>query len=372
MDKVRLPFKVKRPLVACGADLKGAFAITKADGARFFRGFGDLGDADNLTRYERSIRREIRMIHPFAVVCDLHPDYFSTSVAERIAASGLKSFKVQHHEAHIASAIVDNDVKGKVIGVAFDGTGYGSDGNIWGGEFFAGDFKRFTRVAHLAYVPIPGGEAAIKEPWRMAASYIYSAFGDKGSRLCIGCVKGVTDRDWRIVRVMMDRNLNSPFTSSMGRLFDAVGSIVLSRHSVGKEAELPIDLERIASREWLDNYDFEFRKDTGSIVIDMKKTIRGIMDDMARGEDRSVISGKFHNTVALAIVNMCIILRKRYRLNTVLLSGGVFQNKLLRERAIYLLGEKGFEAYHHSRIDTNDSGIPIGQTAIANSRFLCA
>ena len=229
MKVIKLPFKVKKPILACGADLKGAFALARGDEAFLTDGFGDLGGLDNLTKYEKSVKESIKRlkIRPEVIACDLHPDYFSTRFAERYALSAPRSalVKVQHHEAHIASAIVDNAIKGDVIGVAFDGTGYGPDGNIWGGEFFTGGLKRFDRAARLGYIPMPGAETAIREPWRMAFGYLYSAFGDDLPPL----VKRWDKKRRAFLKAMIDKDINSPLTSSAGRLFDAVGSLVLGK-----------------------------------------------------------------------------------------------------------------------------------------------
>lgn len=374
MKEIRLPFGVKKPILACGADLKGAFAVAKDKKARIFDGFGDLADLDNFTRYEKAVKREAYRLKPAVIACDLHPGYFSTHCAEDLRRSfpdaGL--FKVQHHEAHVASAIVDHGINGDVIGVAFDGTGYGADGAVWGGEFFAGNLKRFKRAAYFSYMPMPGGDAAVKEPWRMAVSYLYNSGGRRtGLRFSCDLEKSLDPKKLYAVRQIIDKKINSPLTSSAGRLFDAVGSIVFRQYAVSREAELPIRLEMAAAREWADSYDFDINKDNGVYIINPAKTIRGIVSDLSKDTGEPAISGKFHNTVAEIISEVCVILRKGCKTNKVVLTGGVFQNKFLSERAAYLLGEKGFDAYRHSRVNTNDSGIPMGQIAIANSRFLC-
>ena len=370
MYRVVLPFRVKRPILACGADLKGAFALAKGDMAYLFDGFGDLSDIDNLTKYEKAVHAAIKnlKIEPAVVACDLHPGYFSTKFAEGFCTGYLQGgklvpcnrYKVQHHEAHIASAIVDNGIKGEVFGAAFDGTGYGWDGNIWGGEFFKGGVKNLRRAAHLDYVAMPGGEACIKEPWRMAASYLYSAFGPDFLRLKISFVKGIDNKRWAVLKDMIDKKVNSPLTSSMGRLFDAVASIILNKSRAGYEAELPIELEKTAAPQ---SNQFNRVGSTGSVGI-----IRGIVKDIGRKVESSVISAKFHNSIAQMILEKAGV----SKLKNVVLSGGVFQNKYLKDRAVKLLNANGFKAYAHSKVNTNDSGIPIGQIAIANARLLCA
>ncbi len=358
MNIIKLPFKIKRPVLACGADMKGAFALARGDEAYLFDGFGDLSDLDNFTGYEKAVKavKKRLNIKPEIVVCDLHPGYFSTQFAEslQLKAYSLKLYKVQHHEAHIASAIVDNHIRGEVLGVAFDGTGYGTDGNIWGGEFFSGNIKRLKRVAHLDYIPMPGGEVSIREPWRMAASYLYSTFGPNFLKLDMDFVKSIDKKGWKILRQMIDKKINSPLTSSVGRLFDAAGSIILNKANAEFEAQLPIELERIAQKGINDSYNAE----------NAAKIIKGMKKDIEERTERSIISAKFHNSIAELILRTA----KKIKIKKVVLSGGVFQNRYLSGRVAYLLGKNGFMVFTHSRVETNDSGIPIGQIAIANER----
>ncbi|MDD5436636.1 MAG: hypothetical protein PHX20_03735 [Candidatus Omnitrophica bacterium] len=356
--RIKLPFTVHKPILACGADLKGAFAFAKGRQAILVDGLGDLGDLDNFTKYERALKRYLKKsgIDPKIVACDLHPDYFSARFAEDYALSGRRCAlcKVQHHEAHIASAIVDNRLRGDVIGVAFDGTGYGSDGNIWGGEFFVGGLKSFRRIAHLEYIPMPGGERAISEPWRMAAAYVYRAFGPDLPKITRRWPK----RTLAMLIAMIDRNINSPLTSSAGRLFDAVGSLVLGIDRVSKEAELPVELERIADPEERNSV---YSLQTTGIV-------KGVVADIAKKTDRSVISAKFHNTMAALISETVLRASKKFKVKQVVLSGGVFQNRYLVGRTVERLRSGGLKVYAHENVSTNDSGIPIGQIAIANTR----
>jgi hydrogenase maturation protein HypF len=365
---IRLPFRLKKSVLACGADIKGAFALAEGDTAYLVDGFGDLADPDNLERYEKAVgalEKKLK-IKPKVIVRDLHPGYFSTRFAEslRLTTYDLRLCKVQHHEAHIASAIVDNAVKGDVIGVAFDGTGFGTDGNIWGGEVFVGNLKKFRRAAHLEYVAMPGADAAVREPWRMAASYLYKAYGNnflkklkKGGRALF-------------IKAMIDKKINSPLTSSAGRLFDAVGSIVLEKEDAAFEAELPIELEKIAAKDNNDAY--TFGKGDSHFLGQASTVIKAIMNDMEKKTDRAVIAAKFHNAVANLIVSAASAIRKNTGTDKVVLSGGVFQNKYLSAKAADILKDKGFKVYRHRGINTNDSGIPIGQIAIAQARGICA
>ena len=371
MKSIDLQFEVKEAILACGADLKGAFAIAQGYKAWLFDGFGDLAELDNFTRYEKSIKANLKKlkIGPEIIAYDMHPGYFSTQFAKDFLQQipGSEPCEVQHHEAHIASAIVDCGIKGGCIGVSFDGTGYGHDGNIWGGEFFVGDLKNFKRAGHFEYVAMPGGEKAISEPWRMAASFLYKALAKSKSSSSLTSKVGKV-KEWQTLKEMIDKNINSPLTSSAGRLFDAVGSIVLSKDRAAFEAELPIELEKLAIELCQDRYDFDVRSEKNILNISFSRTLLEIIKDLKGKVGKATISSKFHNTVAAAILDICGRLRKKYKMNKVVLSGGVFQNKFLTTRATMLLKHSGFDVYTHSRISTNDSGIPIGQIAIARAR----
>jgi hydrogenase maturation protein HypF len=357
-------------MLACGADMKGAFALAKNDRAFIEDGFGDLSDPGNLARYETAVDRLCRRlsIRPEVIVCDHHPGYLSTRFAQRYGLSNLvkQLCDVQHHEAHIASAMTDNRIAGDVIGFAFDGTGLGWDGRIWGGEIFVGRARRFVRAGHFEYMPIAGGDAAVREPWRMAAAYLERAYGSfKGLR--IPFVRRLDAAKWRIMKKMILEGFNCPLTSSAGRLFDAAASIILCRMRSEKEAALPMALEKIAVNGRFDCYRFETEATDGRITIGWSGAIKGIVGDISRGVSRGIISAKFHNTVAAAIVDAAARIRKRRGTDRVVLSGGVFQNRYLTSRAVGMLEKKGFKVYTHSKVSANDSGIPLGQIAIARS-----
>lgn len=360
--RVKLQFKVKRPILACGADLKGSFAIANGDEAFLYEGFGDLADLGNFERYEKAVRQAIRStgIRPAVIAHDMHPDYFSTRFAKSFSIHDPRStlHEIQHHEAHIASCIIDNDIKGDVIGVAFDGTGYGADGNIWGGELFVGDLKGFKREAHLEYIAMPGGDAAVREPWRMAESYLYAATNRCGNP---------------VIKKMIDRKINSPLTSSAGRLFDAAASLILGRKKAGFEAELPVALEKITANGCEEAYRYtvkigpsSFRGSPASIGTAV--VIKSITDDIRKGVDKAIISARFHNTVVGMISGMAELLGNKNGINKIALSGGVFQNRYLSGKTSNILKKKGFKVFMHSKFSTTDSGLPIGQIAIVNSR----
>lgn len=369
MKTIELPFRLKVPVLACGADIKGAFALAKGDRAYLEEGFGDLSDPDNLAGYRKSLAGlgKRLSIKPGAIACDLHQGYFSTRFAERLhgALTGSKFCRVQHHEAHIASVITDNAIKGSVIGVAFDGTGYGSDGNIWGGEFFTGSPKSFAREGHLDYVAMPGADAAVREPWRMAASYLYKVFGDTFSDKVRARGRGA------LIKTVIDKKINSPLTSGAGRLFDAAASLILGREKASYEAELPIELERLVRSGYEERYEINIVERDGMQVVDTNGIIRGIARDLSRGVDRHMMAGRFHNSVVEIVVKMVLTLAKKRKIRKVAFSGGVFQNRYLREKSCGSLIAHGFDVYTHRNVSTTDSGIPLGQITIASARSRC-
>ncbi len=346
-------------LLACGGELKNAFCLTKGRHAILSQHIGDLENYETLVFFEETLAnlKKLFRVEPRVVVHDLHPQYLSTRYALGL---DLPKVAVQHHEAHIASSMLENGLAGEVIGVAFDGTGYGTDGAIWGGEFFAGGYSGFARRAHFRYVPLPGGDAAIRAPWRMAASYRMDTFG-------AGCL---TQPRERIVRQMIERKINTVPTSSCGRLFDAVASIIGLRHDVNFEGQAAIELETIADETVEDAYPFAFEGDS----IDFRPTIERIArESESRGrEGGGVIAARFHNTVAAAIVETCLRIRRESGLGRVCLSGGTFQNVLLVSRAVSGLRRNGFEVFLHSRVPPNDGGIALGQAAIAAARRAAA
>ncbi len=375
MTTITLPFRVRKPVLACGGDLKGAFSLAKGSKAILAEGFGDLSEIDNLVRYEKAINEYAKKfnIKPGIIACDMHPGYFSTRFAEdyRQKAKGALLCRVQHHRAHIASAVIDNSIKEEVIGVAFDGTGSGDDGNMWGGEFFVGRGGSFLRAGRLDYVPMPGMDMVVKEPWRMAASYLYRAYGNDFLKLKIPFVRGMDKKKWVILKKMIDTGLNSPLSSSAGRLFDAAGSIILLKNKALFEAEIPIELERLVDRSCEGSYDFNIRQEGDMPVVDASSVIKGIVKDISKNMDEKRISSKFHNTLACIISTVSMNLRKRYGIKRIVMSGGVFQNKCLAEKAGSSLRQHGFNVYINSRIPTSDSGLPIGQIAIADRGASC-
>ena len=366
------PLKLSFPLemiLACGGELKNTFCLTRGSYAFVSHHIGDLENLETLSSLEEGIEHFKRLfyIEPKAVVYDLHPDYLSTKYA--LSIPDIPKAGVQHNHAHIVSAMAENGIEGEVIGVALDGTGFGTDGTIWGGEFLKANFRDFVRMAHLKKVPMPGGTMAIKEPWRMAMVYLSEALQDETTAINLELMKRVDIRKWEVLKTMIRGRINTPLTSSMGRLFDGVSSLLSIRDEVHYEGQAAIELEMVADRSVKEKYAFHTHKDENPMVIDPTETIRGIVGDLAYGAPSSRISGKFHQTISRLIVETCETIRSREKLNRVVLSGGVFQNIFLLSLVTEGLRKSGFEVYTHHLVPTNDGGISLGQAVIAQMRL---
>jgi hydrogenase maturation protein HypF len=351
-------------LLACGAELKNTLCLTKGRYAILSQHIGDVDNYETLQFFEETLEnlKKLFRAEPQAVAYDLHPLYLSSRYA--LVLPQLQKIGVQHHHAHIASCMGENGLRDKVIGVALDGTGYGTDGQIWGGEFLIADFGGFERRAHFRYIPLPGGDAAVRQPWRVALSYLRDTFG--------GAVPGdlplweeVADKRLSLVSTMLARRLNTTLTSSCGRLFDAVASIIGLRHEVTFEAQAAIELEGVAQPGIDDAYEFGI-EDSGAQQIDFRPCIGDIVRDVKAKLPIAVISSRFHNTVAAAVTEVCRRLRQKSGLNRVCLSGGTFQNMYLLERAVAGLRATGFDVFLHSNVPPNDGGMALGQAVIAN------
>ena len=363
---IKTSFQFEHQILACGAELKNTFCLTHGHHAFLSHHIGALENLETLQSFNDGIEHFKRLFHlqPEVIAHDLHPEYLSTKYALGQDEISIK-LGVQHHHAHIASCMADNGIEGGVIGVAMDGLGFGTDGKMWGGEFLVADFSDAERIAHLEYVPMTGGTKAIREPWRMAATYLHQTFGDEFLDLDLPFVKDLDKESWKTLRSMSISGVNSPETSSMGRLFDAVSSLLQVRSSVNYEGQAAIELEAIADRDCVDCYEFEINESR----IDARSVIRGAVNDLLNGQTPARVSARFHNSVARLIDSMAIRIRETSRLNHVVLSGGVFQNVLLVNRTCELLRANGFDVFTHSRVPANDGGISLGQAAIANARM---
>jgi hydrogenase maturation protein HypF len=359
-EPIALPWEFPRPVLACGAELKNTICLAKSRHAFCSPHIGDLRNYQTLRAFTASIEHLGRLfdITPRAVAHDLHPEYLSTKHALDMAGVDLVS--VQHHHAHIASCLADNGIVGPVIGVAFDGAGYGTDGTIWGGEFLIAGLTGFRRAGHLEPVPMPGGDAAVAQPWRMAASYLSRSECDAVAGLAVAR-RHV--RHWRPVVTMARSGWNAPLTSSAGRLFDAVAAILDVRDTVTYEGQAAIELEQRAEVDEHTSYPVAIG-DGDPLRVDGPGLVAEVVDDLRAGTAAATVAARVHNTVATAIVRVCRMLAARTGLRTVALSGGVFGNRLLLDRTAGGLESDGFTVLTHSRVPCNDGGISLGQAAV--------
>ena len=343
-------------VLACGGELKNTFCLTKQHYAILSQHTGDLENLETLEFFEETLAHMKRFfrVTPRAVAYDLHPQYITTRLA--LAMPGIEKIGVQHHHAHIAACMAENGLREKVIGVALDGTGYGPDGLIWGGEFLVCDYAGFERRFHFRYVPLPGGDTAIRQPWRSALSYLRDS-GLAGAP----SLEAVPDAQRRVVEDMLVGRVNTVDTSSCGRLFDAVSAILGIRLETTYEGQAAIELEAVAAPGITEPYPYSI--DAG--IIDYRETIRAIARD---DSPREVRSARFHNTVSAAIAEACRRMHQRDRLTDVCLSGGTFQNAYLLSRTAQLLRAAGFRVFMHSAVPPNDGGLSLGQAVIASSR----
>ena len=362
---VTLHFPVAE-ILACGAELKNTFCLTKEHHAFLSQHIGDLENYETLVFFEETLARmkELFRIAPHAVAYDLHPLYLSTKLA--LEMTGVEKIGVQHHHAHIASCMAENGIEDKVIGVAFDGTGYGTDGKIWGGEFLVADFRRFERRAHFRYIPLAGGDTAVREPWRIGLSYLVDTFGAQTESLDLPLWRRLSPKKLATVRSMIERGINSIETSACGRLFDAVASIAGVRDEVNFEAQAAIELEATAAMGIDATYPFDIL-DGEPWQIDMRPAIQAIVQDVLARRTAGHISAAFHNTVAAIVVEVCRRLHSSEGIGRVCLSGGTFQNMYLLECAVAGLRAQGFEVFLHAKVPPNDGGISLGQAVIANA-----
>jgi hydrogenase maturation protein HypF len=362
---VTLGFPVAE-ILACGAELKNTFCLTKDHYAFLSQHIGDLENYETLVFYRETLHRmkQLFRIAPRFVAYDLHPQYLSTKLALEI--EDVQHIGVQHHHAHIASCMAENGIADKVIGVAFDGTGFGTDGKIWGGEFLVADLAGFERRAHFRYIPLAGGDRAVREPWRLGLSYLLDTFGARLDSLDLPVFERVLSTKIAAVRSMIERGINTVETSACGRLFDAVSSIAGVRDEVNFEAQAAIELEARALAGVDATYPFEISADS-PWQIDVRPMIELIVRDVLAAQPIGWISAAFHNTVAAIIVEVCGRLRAAEGIHRVCLSGGTFQNVYLVERAVSLLRSNGFEVFLHSKVPPNDGGISLGQAVIANA-----
>ncbi len=367
---VHLPFEAP-PILACGGELKNTFCVTRSGYAFLSQHIGDLENYQTLASFETMIEhfKDLFRVTPEAVAYDLHPGYLATRYALGPRTDGLTQIGVQHHHAHIAACMAEHGLPedAQVIGLSFDGTGYGTDGTIWGGEVLVSGYQDFRRAAHLAPVPLPGAEAAIRRPYRMALAWLRAAGVAWDPDL--PPVAAASEADRRVLQAQLSGRMPSPLTTSMGRLFDAVSSLAGVRHEVTYEAQAAIELEAALDPDEEGAYHFDTTRTGDTLVLDPAPVIRDIVGDVRSGVSVGAISARFHNAVADLALEVCFSLRRDAGLAQVCLSGGVFQNVSLLELAATRLEGKGFRVYWHRKVPPNDGGLSLGQAVVAAARM---
>ncbi|HLH60973.1 MAG TPA: carbamoyltransferase HypF [Ktedonobacteraceae bacterium] len=386
-EPVPLSFDLPMPILACGGHLKNTFCLGKGRQAFISHHIGDLENLETLTSFKEGIEHFQRLfdIYPQAIAYDLHPEYLATKYA--LDTTIPQKIGVQHHHAHIASVLAEHGLQGPAIGIAADGTGYGTDGAVWGCEIMSAGLSDFERLAHLAYVPLPGGEQAVRQPWRMAAIYLQQAYGDAFLKLDIPFVHRLDRSKWRTLSQMTARGINSPPTSSLGRLFDAVAALLGLPVGAGVEpytgtllyeGQAAIELEiaaQPAAAEAIENkrqsiYPFTLKmRESKATLLDVTPMIRAIVSDIQQGKPVSLIASSFHRSIAALLAATCAGVRAHTGMNIVALSGGVFQNRLLLEQLVACLEELSFQVYINRLVPPNDGGLSLGQLAVAAARL---
>lgn len=350
-------------ILSLGAEQKNSFCIGKGKQALMSQHIGDLKNPETFGFFIDTINRfsELFRFRPGVISCDLHPDYMSTRHAQYLERKfDIPLFKIQHHHAHIASCMAENGLDEDVIGISLDGTGFGSDGNIWGGEFMINDLGKFTRFTHFDYVPMPGGDKTTGEPWRMAFSYIYKYLGESFDFNSLPLFRAIDNQRLDMVKNMIINNVNSPLTSGAGRLFDAVSAILGLCPVASFDSEAPIRLESVIDCKTDEYYPFS----SGRTIV-FAETLKAILNDLGR-KRISFISAKFHNTIAQVLLEVSRQIRRDSSLAKVILSGGVFQNKYLLEKTLNLLRRDSFKPFTNHDVPVNDGGISLGQLVITS------
>jgi len=364
---VLLPWKLP-PILAAGAELKNTYCLTRGRYAFLSHHIGDMENYETLCAFEDGVDHYERLfrVKTEILAYDLHPDYMATRYAlARAEREGLTAEGVQHHHAHIAACMAEHGLSGErpVIGVSFDGTGYGEDGAIWGGEFLLADYRQYERPYHLTYIPMLGGEAAVRQPWRLALAWLTQADLDWEEDIAPIETAGSEARE--MLKRMFEIRINTPLTSSMGRLFDAVSSLANVRQEINYEAQAAIELEALVDPDEEGVYPFALVDEN----IDPVPVIREIVDDLRAGVSVPKIAARFHNGVAHMVDQVCRAIRDQSEVDEVALSGGVWQNMVLLSRTVQLLRQSGFKIYVHRQVPTNDGGLSLGQASVAACRL---
>ncbi|MDT8442805.1 MAG: carbamoyltransferase HypF [Desulfuromonadales bacterium] len=351
------------PVLAVGAELKNTVCLTRGDRAFLSEHIGDLKNIEVYDSFRQTINhlQSLLEVQPERVAHDLHPDYDSTRYA--LEESGLPTVAVQHHHAHLASCLAEHGVEAPAIGVVFDGIGYGTDGHFWGGEFLIGDLRSCERVGHFRYQAMPGGDLATREPWRMALSYLQTAYAEIPADS--PAFKGITSADLRLVSQATSKGVNAPLSSSCGRLFDAVAAMLGLRQRISYEGQAALELEMCADPHAQQLLPYELVNENGMIIFDSSPLVRCLFKQQQHGVAPAILAGRFHASLAAMTLEVCEELRLRTALNRVVLTGGVFQNGLLTEMLLQRLADSSFEVLTHSLVPPNDGGLALGQAIVA-------
>jgi hydrogenase maturation protein HypF len=368
--ELTLPGGTARPVLACGAELKNTFCLARGGRAWVGHHIGDLENYETLRSFTEGIAHFERLfaVAPEVVAHDLHPEYLSTKYA--LERDGVELIGVQHHHAHLAACLAEHDERGVAVGAIFDGSGYGTDGAMWGGELLAGDVVDFRRAGYVRAVRLAGGERAIREPWRLACAWMVDAFGrDDGPELPVSLAGRVPMPSWRAVCGLVRSGVASPATTSMGRLFDAVAALCGVRATISYEGQAAIELEAACDPHERGRYPLEFESLDGKLVIDPRELIRRVCADVAAGVGAGVIASRFHAAVASVAVDACCALASASGTDVVVLSGGVFLNRRLLESACAGLEARGLRVLTPERLPIGDGGISYGQAAVAAARM---
>ena len=366
------PVSLKRSypdVLALGPHLKATLCILKGGLAWLSPHIGDLETPEARDFYMESLRlvQRIAECRPEVIACDLHPAYWTTRLAEELPHRSI--IRIQHHHAHIVSAMAENGLSCTVMGLAMDGTGYGPDGTAWGGEFLVADEADFRRAGHVRPYPLPGAEKAVKEPWRVAASLLRDSFGDAWRGMAGKLPLGEKEGHFDVLENMMALGFNSPLTSSLGRVFDGVAAILGTRQAVSFEGQAAMELETLATGRSRRRYPYEIAKDGECVILDLRPLVRAVAEERIRGKDPAVIATAFHRTLIAAIAAMTAAVREQTGLGKAVLSGGCFQNRVLLEGTLRELGKRGFEVYTHRSLPANDGCIALGQAIAAAAQL---
>ena len=358
----------KGEILALGSELKNTISVSNKNDIFMSQYIGDLKNIETTNNFERVISHYLKIysIKPKIIVYDMHPSfvYRDINLKESLKLnSDVNIVETQHHHSHVASCMVENDINEKVIGIVYDGTGYGDDKKIWGGEFLLCDRKEYVRIGHLQYFNLPGGESAIKNPWKIALSLLYKVYDEDFFEYVPNHLKS---RSISVIKNIIDKKINSPETSSIGRLFDGISALIGLIEEISFEGEAAIILENKSNEEIINSYKYNIDEGEDIYIIKFNEIIKGIVNDIRKKVSNDVISAKFHNTVVEFTVDMAKRIRKKTKINKVILTGGVFQNEILLDKTIVKLIENDFEVITHKTIPCNDSGISLGQLVIAN------